>query len=106
MLRLPLAVALAASLAALLCPAPSPARPPLHVGMADDAALFSDPAAADQSVVAWKRAGVDTVRIQVSWARIAPDPASRVAPDGFQAGNPDDPGYHWGVIDGAVDRVV
>ncbi|MCW3002915.1 MAG: hypothetical protein JWQ20_2213, partial [Conexibacter sp.] len=104
--RPPLAVAIAAILVALLCPAASSARLPLHVGLADDASLFGDPGAAEQSVAAWKRAGIDTVRIQVSWARIAPNPKELVPPDGFQAGNPDDPGYHWGTIDQAVDRVV
>ncbi|MDX6713808.1 MAG: hypothetical protein QOH30_366, partial [Baekduia sp.] len=106
MIRLFPVAAVAATVVALLCPAASPARMPLHVGLADDAALFGDPAAAAQSVAAWKRAGIDTVRIQVSWGRVAPDPKALVPPDGFQAGNPEDPGYHWGTIDQAVDRVV
>jgi hypothetical protein len=106
MTRLALLAVLGASLLALLAPATSSARLPLHVGIADDASLFGDPAAADQSVAAWKRAGIDTVRIQVSWGRVAPDPKSQTPPEGFEAGNPEDPGYHWGVIDEAVDRVV
>jgi hypothetical protein len=106
MFRLSFTAVLAACLAALLVPAISVARLPLQVGMADDASLFGDPAAAAQSVAAWKRAGVDTVRIQVSWSRIAPDPKDQAPPYGFEPGNPDDPGYHWGVIDRAVDRVV
>jgi hypothetical protein len=101
-----LATLAAAILLALGVPAASHARLPLHVGMADDATLFGDPGAADATVATWKRNGVDTVRIQVSWGRVAPDPKDLAPPDGFQAGNPDDPGYHWGVIDQAVDRVV
>ena len=104
--RLSFAAALCACLLALAAPAAAPARAPLHVGVADDATLFGDPAAADQAVGIWKRAGVDTVRIQVSWSRVAPNPQDVQPPIGFERGNPDDPGYHWGVIDQAVDRVV
>jgi hypothetical protein len=105
MARLPLVLAVALLLA-LLSPASSGARLPLHVGIADDATLFGDPAAAEHTVAAWKRAGIDTARIQVSWGRVAPDPKATAAPAGFEAGNPDDPGYHWGYIDQAVDLVV
>jgi hypothetical protein len=103
----PLAALLAClTLVLLALPGGAQARLPLHVGIADDATLFGDPDAADASVAAWKRNGIDTVRIQVSWSRIAPDPKDVAPPYNFQAGNPDDPGYHWGVIDQAVNRVV
>jgi hypothetical protein len=97
---------LAATLVAFISASPSSARLPLHVGVADDAQLFGDQGAAAHTVQTWKQAGVDTVRIQVSWSRVAPAPSEQLPPAGFQAGNPDDPGYHWGYIDQAVDLVV
>ncbi|QEC49508.1 hypothetical protein FSW04_19340 [Baekduia soli] len=106
MIRPSLLAVLAAVLVALAAPAASPARLPLQVGIADDAALFADRDTAAGSVAAWKRAGIDTVRIQVSWSRVAPDPQAAARPEGFQAGNPEDPGYHWGYIDQAVDLVT
>ena len=96
---------MAALAVVLVAPAPASARAPMHVGIADDASLFGDPGAADRTIAQWQRAGVDTVRIQVSWARVAPDPAAVSPPPGFNAKDPDSPGYRWDVIDRAVDRV-
>ncbi len=54
---------------------PAHARVPLHTGMAADGLLLAgDPAEADEAVADWKRLGVDRVRLQVPWSRIAPNP--------------------------------
>ncbi len=74
-------------------------------GIADDAVLLSGGSEADDAVQEWAAMGVDTVRIQISWARVAPDPTSATPPPGFQPQDPNDPGYRWGVIDGAVQRL-
>src|SRR6185312_17359138 len=78
----------------------------MQTGIADDAVLLDGGAEADQAVAQWRDMGIDVVRVQVSWARIAPDPQSAVPPPGFQAANPDDPDYRWGVIDGAMARLA
>src|SRR6476619_3000556 len=106
MLRMARGLAVASVVAVLAGPAAAQARAPLHVGVADDATLFGPPERAAQTVAAWQRAGVDTVRIQVSWARVAPSPNAATAPAGFNAKDPNSPGYFWGRIDQAVDRVV
>ena len=97
-----LVVLLAAALGAA---APAGARV-MQTGIADDAILLSGGAAADDAVKQWQALGVDVVRIQVSWARVAPTPESAVPPPGFQPANPSDPEYRWGTIDAAVDRLT
>jgi hypothetical protein len=98
------AVLLAAVAALLSAAAVADARY-LAVGMADDAVLIRGGEEADEAVAAWARLGVDTVRVQVSWARIAPSSTSQVPPLGFQPANPDDPLYQWGDVDGALARL-
>jgi hypothetical protein len=85
--------------------APAGART-LETGVDDDGVLLGGGAAADNAVAEWQQLGVDTVRLQVSWARVAPAPYAMVPPPDFDPTNPDDPGYHFGVIDAAVARLV
>jgi len=94
-------LALAAAVLALA--APAHART-LQVGIADDGALLGPDA--DATVAEWARMGVDAARLQVGWARVAPDPQGTHIPDGFQPSNPDDPGYDWAPIDAEVGRLV
>jgi hypothetical protein len=89
---------------ALGAAAPAGARV-MQTGIADDAVLLDGGPEADDAVEQWRALGVDVVRIQVSWARVAPDPESVTAPVGFQAANPDDPLYRWGAIDAAMNRL-
>ena len=93
-------------LALALCTAPPAGARVMLTGIADDAVLLGGGPEADTAVADWQAMGVDIARIQVSWGRIAPSPESAVPPPGFQAANPDDPQYYWGVIDAAVDRLV
>lgn len=97
-----LALVLAAALAAS---GPASARY-LQTGIADDAVLLNGGARADQAVADWQAVGIDTVRIQVPWARVAPDPRATTPPVGFQPADPNDPLYDFGAIDAAVDRLV
>ncbi|MEA2285047.1 MAG: hypothetical protein QOJ21_1090 [Solirubrobacteraceae bacterium] len=97
-------VLLAAVAATFSAAVPADARF-MSVGMADDAVLIRGGAEADEAVAAWAALGVDTVRLQVSWARIAPNRDSPVAPIGFQPANPDDPLYQWGDVDAALARL-
>jgi hypothetical protein len=99
-----LLVALVAAAAALSAAGPADARY-LAVGMADDAVLIRGGQEADEAVAAWSRLGIDTVRVQVSWARVAPNANAQVPPLGFQPANPDDPLYQWGDVDAAVARL-
>jgi hypothetical protein len=91
--------------AAAWAPSPAGARF-LQAGVDDDGVLLGGGAAADAAVAEWQRIGIDTVRVQVSWARVAPQPRSDSPPASFDPANPDDPGYDWSVIDAAVDRLV
>jgi hypothetical protein len=86
--------------------APAGARVPLQTGIAADGLLLSgDPDEADEAIADWKRLGVDRVRLQVPWSRVAPDPEAMAPPPGFLGSNPDDGRYHWGAIDRAVARL-
>ena len=84
------------ALAALTGTAASASARSLQVGIDDDGVLLGGGDAADDAVSDWQKLGVDTVRLQVSWSRVVPDPASDTAPPGFVAADPDSPGYHWG----------
>ena len=97
--------ALVVLLAALLAaPATASARF-MQTGIADDAVLLGGGREADEAVAAWRQLGVDVARIQVSWARIAPNPQDAAPPAGFQAADSNDPAYRWGAIDAAVQRL-
>jgi hypothetical protein len=96
-----LLVVLAAALGAAT---PASARV-MQTGIADDAVLLGGGPDADKAVARWQALGVDTARIQVSWAGVAPSPETPTPPPGFQPANPDDPGYRWGVIDAAMARL-
>jgi hypothetical protein len=56
-------------------------------------------------VPAWKRMGVDIVRIQAFWNAIAPDPNSPTPPAGFDPANPSDPRYDWSSLDRSIALV-
>lgn len=100
-------LALLVVLAALLgAAAPAHARE-LSVGIADDAILYNGtPEESREAVADWKRMGVDTVRVQVVWSRVAPDPRSYTPPEGFDPGNPQDAHYHWGHVDRVVRQLA
>ena len=104
-LKLSFAAALLALAVLLGAAGPASARS-LAVGIADDAALVQGGSAADDAVAAWRRMGVDTARVQVSWSRITPAPDEPRPPEGFNPANHENPGYHWDVIDAAVRRLV
>lgn len=98
-------LALAGALLAAVA-APSHARD-LQVGMAADALLLNgDQAEVVDAIDAWKRLGVDTVRLQVIWSRVAPRPRDYDPPAGFSPANPDDPGYSWHDVDRAFNLLV
>ncbi|MDX6658531.1 MAG: hypothetical protein QOH62_3324, partial [Solirubrobacteraceae bacterium] len=94
---------LAAVLIALAAGAvPAHAAHSLRIGIADDGVLLHESPTTASTVAQWKALGIDVVRLHVRWGSIAPAPASRRAPDGFQASDPDDRHYNWGAIDRAI----
>ena len=99
-----IAVALVAGAAA--APAADAARN-LEVGIADDAAVLEnpDPAEAARTVADWRALGVDDVRLFAQWGRISPRAGDVRAPAGFDAADPDAPGYDWSALDRAVALV-
>jgi hypothetical protein len=76
-----------------------------EVGITDDRILLGGGPAADRAVQEWRALGVDVVRVFALWSRIAPAPGARRRPGGFDASDPASPGYSWGQLDGALDRV-
>jgi hypothetical protein len=92
---------LLALVALALLPAAPAAAASTEVGMTDDRVLLAGGARADRAVREWRSLGVDDVRIFAQWSRIGP--ASR--PRGFDAADHSSPGYAWGQLDAAVDRV-
>ena len=54
----------------------------------------------------WAAAGIDTVRIQVRWVGVAPEPDATRPPPFFDAADPDDPRYDWAYLDRAIGLVV
>jgi hypothetical protein len=104
--RLPRALALVLALGAL-CPAAASAAANVETGIADDTALLQepDPLRAAATVAAWRRLGVDNVRILALWQRVSPGADQPRPPDGFDPANPDDPRYDWRALDRAVDLV-
>ena len=79
----------------------------LEIGIADDAAVLEnpDPARAARTVADWRALGVDDVRLFALWGRISPRPRDERAPAGFDAADPDAPGYDWSALDRAVALV-
>ena len=101
----PLVLALLTSLVVLAGAGTASASPSVEVGIADDRLLFTDQASADRAVADWQQAGVDVVRIFARWGLHAPAPQDRRRPEGFDATDPNAPGYDWRVLDRAVDAV-
>jgi hypothetical protein len=103
---LPLAAALAALLSFAVAAPSAVASPQVRVGIADDGILLHSPERAPDVVAQWKAAGIESVRIQVRWAGIAPDELSPSMPLGFHPTDPDDPLYDWAYLDRAIGLVV
>jgi hypothetical protein len=73
----------------------------------DDATLFGDDAGKrEQALDEMQALGVDTVRANVLWNRIAPDATSSTKPAGFDAADPDAyPAGNWARLDAIVAGV-
>src|SRR5918997_4648697 len=73
----------------------------------DDAALLGDDASKrEQSLDEMQALGVDTVRVNILWNRIAPDAMSSTKPDGFNAADPNSsPAGNWARVDAVVQGV-
>src|SRR5215208_8133494 len=73
----------------------------------DDAALFGDDAGKREGALDEMQAlGVDTVRANVLWNRIAPDATSSTKPAAFDAADPDAyPAGNWARLDAIVKGV-
>ncbi|MBA2792926.1 MAG: hypothetical protein H0U32_02900 [Thermoleophilaceae bacterium] len=99
-----LAITLLAALAVLAVPSTAPASPSQLSLIQDDRELLGlsgqDPAA---SMAELKRLGVDVVRTNVIFHKIYNNPRQRKKPAGFNASNPNDPRYDWGLTDRLVN---
>ena len=95
-------IALLATLCTAAAALPSDAQA-LRVGIADDAILLNGTTEeAREAIADWQRIGIDTVRVQVVWARIAPEPRSYDPPPDFDPANHLDYRYNWNAVDRAV----
>lgn len=106
--RAVLAAALLSALALAGCGgshAVAPPKPPVrHTPMVSifeaQVQLFRDPAG---TLDVLRRLGADTVRIEVPWSGLAPDPASRIPPANFNGGDPAAyPAAGWAPYDAIV----
>ena len=88
-------------LVALAAPASASARSGVEIGMEDERLLLSEPGPAPAVVAAWRELGVDVVRLQAVWAKIAP--SGRRRPHGFRGGDHRSRRYRWGRLDRAVE---
>ena len=77
----------------------------MKVGVVDDGLMMRSPGVADQTAREWHDHGVDQSRLTLIWERIAPDAASTRKPVGFDARNPDSPGYDWSETDAAISAL-
>src|SRR3954471_1099860 len=105
--RLRLLVATLAMAAPALVAPSAHAAANLETGIADDSALLrvSDPAQAARTVAAWRDMGIETVRLFAQWRTVSPAAEETQPPAGFDAANPDAPGYDWSGLDRAVALV-
>jgi hypothetical protein len=94
---LPLALVLAAG---ALCAPPAGASSIQQSIIQDDARLKTDPVG---TLATFRELGVDRIRVNVTWAAIAPNPRSTRAPRGFNASNPGAyPAVNWAPYDAIV----
>ena len=98
---------LLAALAAVTLAAPAHASSNQESIFQDDATLLGDDASKrEQTLDEMQALGVDTVRANVLWNRIAPDATSSTKPAGFDAANPDAyPAGNWARLDAVVQGV-
>jgi hypothetical protein len=102
------AVAVCVAIAVLLVVLPSAGvkhapHAPQSIFQDDNHLLYADRATVAATLDELKGLGVDTIRVTVEWAYIAPHPSSRAEPTGFDAANPAD--YDSGAWS-RYDRVV
>src|SRR5918999_6153823 len=91
-------------LLALSC-APAAASPRQLTIMQDDGVFLGlSPHDPEKAMADARALGVDVVRVFVTWGQVAPQPSSGERPAGFDATNPDSPGYDWRVYDALVER--
>jgi hypothetical protein len=74
----------------------TPSTPPLRTGLMDTD-LFTS-AQRPQALSVARRAGARYIRLIINWAHIAPSSP----PAGFNASDPDSPGYDWTSLDNLV----
>jgi hypothetical protein len=92
--------------ALLACAAPAAASSSYEVGVADDRLLFASDASAAAAATEWRSSGVDTVRVFARWGAHAPAAGETRPPAGFDAADPNAPGYDWRGLDRAVGAVT
>jgi hypothetical protein len=104
--RAPLAAIAALALIALAqLPSAATASPTQMSIIQDDATfIYGSGRDSDAAVAEAKLLGADAIRVFISWHSVAPDQDSRRRPAGFDARDPDSPGYRWGLYDALVER--
>jgi hypothetical protein len=98
---------IAAAAGALAVPAAAGASHGAELSIMDDQLLLGrSQGFIDQQMTIFRAIGVDRVRVSAFWDGNAPAPNSRRKPAGFDAANPNDPGYRWGALDRVVSSAV
>jgi hypothetical protein len=98
--------ALCAALALILALAgPASASKTMQVGISDEGVTQRTPALIPEVIPQWKQMGMDVARVMIVWSYVAPDPEDGIQPNGFDASDPNDPRYNWGVIDQTMNQL-
>ena len=91
--------------ALVLLPSAASASPTQMSILQDDATfVFGSGRDPEAAMAEAKAIGADAIRVFVTWHSVSPGQDSRRRPAGFDAGDPDSPGYQWGMYDAVVDR--
>jgi hypothetical protein len=106
-MRLARILILIATTAAAVLAATAPARAALlETDIEDERLLLSGSIEGPFAAAQWNQLGIKSVRVQAHWWEIAPDGRSTHKPRGFDASDPNAPGYNWGPVDHSVAVVV
>ena len=100
------AATLLAVLAAAVLPAAAGASTTQFSMIQDDETFLGHNLERDPNVAVAeaKALGVDVIRVFLGWHSVSPNQNKRSRPAGFDVGDPDSPGYQWGMYDALVDR--
>lgn len=89
----------------LLLASQAAAGPKTDIAIQSDSVVVGSPDLAASTLADWKARGVEYVRFNILWYKVAPPAQDGEAPRGFDDRNPNDGHYDWSAIDTGIARV-